>query len=106
MNYEEDIENKLDDFEDLLRDGYKARELFGDTTWEKAEKLYRHDEAWKNAPREEAREIFVKFIAKVFRREQEKERKRREGGGDRDDASKRSRRDGERRSFSRDSDRD
>ena len=25
---EEDIENKLDDFEDLLRDGYKARELF------------------------------------------------------------------------------
>ena len=104
---EEDIENKLDDFEDLLRDGYKARELFGDTTWEKAEKLYRHDEAWKNAPREEAREIFVKFIAKVFRREQEKERKRREGGGDRDDASKRSRRSPSRRgSFSRDSDRD
>jgi len=101
---EEDIENKLDDFEDLLRDGYKARELFGDTTWEKAEKLYRHDEAWKNAPREEAREIFVKFIAKVFRREQEKERKRREGGDDRDGERKRSRRSPPRddRSYGRD----
>ena len=84
--------------------GTRRENYSSDTMREKAEKLYRHDEAWKNAPREEAREIFVKFIAKVFRREQEKERKRREGGGDRDDASKRSRRDGERRSFSRDSD--
>ena len=96
---EDEIDRKLDDFEDLLREGYKARELFGDTTWEKAEKLYRHDKAWRDAPRDEAKKLFVKFIAKVFRREQEKERLRREERGGRDERStKKSRRD---RSYSR-----
>jgi pre-mRNA-processing factor 40 len=94
---EDEIDRKLDDFEDLLRDGYKARELHGDTTWEKAEKLYRHDAAWKEAPRDEARKLFVKFIAKVFRREQEKERLKREGARGEDDerasSHKKSRRD-------------
>ncbi|CEG01707.1 Pre-mRNA-processing protein PRP40 [Ostreococcus tauri] len=94
---EDEIDQKLDDFEDLLREGYKARELFGNTTWEKAEKLYRHDKAWKEAPKEEAKKLFVKFIAKVFRREQEKERLRREerdGRNERDERSlKKSRRD-------------
>jgi hypothetical protein len=85
---EGEIDRKLDDFEDLLRDGYKARELHGNTTWEKAEKLYRHDKAWKQAPQDEARKLFVKFIAKVFRREQEKERRKREGIRSEDDADR------------------
>jgi pre-mRNA-processing factor 40 len=85
---EDEIDRKLDDFEDLLRDGYKARELHGNTTWEKAEKLYRHDKAWKQAPQDEARKLFVKFIAKVFRREQEKERRKREGIRSEDDAER------------------
>jgi len=75
---EDEIDAKLDDFEDLLHEGYKARELFGDTTWEKAEKLYRLDKAWKEAPKVEAKKLFDKFIAKVAKREREKARKRRD----------------------------
>jgi hypothetical protein len=75
---EDEVDAKLDDFEDLLHEGYKARELFGDTTWEKAEKLYRLDKAWKEAPKVEAKKLFDKFIAKVAKREREKARKRRD----------------------------
>jgi hypothetical protein len=91
---EDAFDNALDDFEDLLHDGYKARELFGDTTWEKAEKLYRHDTAWKRAPRDEAKRIFDKFIAKVSRREAEKAKKRQAGSSDKGArADKRAKRD-------------
>jgi pre-mRNA-processing factor 40 len=78
---EDEIDAKLDDFEDLLHEGYKARELFGDTTWDKAEKLYRLDKAWKEAPKVEAKKLFDKFIAKVAKREREKARKRRDEDG-------------------------
>jgi len=73
---EDEIDQSLDDFEDLLHDGYKARELFGDTTWEAADRLYRYDAAWKKAPRKEARALFDKFIAKVARREEEKSKRK------------------------------
>ena len=95
---EDENDRLLDDFEDLLHDGYKARELFGDTTWEAAEKLYRLDAAWKHAPRKEAREMFDKFIKKVARREREKAAKRK---GEYSDDSR-----GKRRHSGRDNDDD
>ena len=90
---EEDIENKLDDFEDLLRDGYKARELFGDTTWEKAESCIDTTRRGRTRLARKRARFSSNLSPRCFDGNK-KERKRREGGGDRDDASKRSRRDG------------